>query len=65
MFIRTYCKNPADYGVEAQINENHYESLNFGFINFNNFFNACLSNLTFLTFTGWGLTLNIVFFSIL
>ena len=60
MVIRTYCRNPADYNVPAQTGENHFEVLNYGLLNFNNFFTSILTNLSFLTFVGWGLTTNIV-----
>lgn len=55
-----YCGSPADYGVESQLGELQYESLEFGILNFDNFFNSCLTNLTFLTFTGWGMATNLV-----
>lgn len=60
-FFRTFCRSPYDYDLPKQEHENQFESLLFDRFNFDTFYNSFLTNLTFLTFTGWGMCTNMVF----
>ena len=55
----SYCGNPSDYGIEADVNEYDVIEFNFGITNFDNIIYSMLSVYHFLDSTGWsGITYN-------
>lgn len=59
----SYCANPSRNGYPVESKESEILQLNFGITNFNTIYEALLTNLTFVTFTGWGMVTSMVFFS--
>ncbi len=62
VLISLYCINPSDFDFPKDEIEAQIANLNFDVMNFDTIYNSLLTNLTFLTFTGWGMITTIVNF---
>ncbi|KAL4496080.1 hypothetical protein ABPG72_015502 [Tetrahymena utriculariae] len=55
----SYCGNPAEYGLPENHHEFDNENMLWGYVNFNDIFNALFSVYNFLMINGWVATTNI------
>lgn len=53
MFSYRFCRNPADYGLPVNNEENLDENLNYGLTTFSTIYNAFFTVFHFFAMIGW------------
>lgn len=53
ILIRTFCKNPSDYGFPRNYSEIHYVQFHYGIIRFDSIFYSFFTVFHFVDVVGW------------